>query len=74
MEAMMGRKNYYKVLKDELNRANSQPIQGDKTRGQLEVEIAEITAALRGPLNNAVRIGLVAERQQLRRELAALAE
>ena len=70
----MPRKGYYAHLQEQINRADSQPIKGGKTREQLKVEIAEITATLCGPLDNAERIGLVADRRELRRELAALDE
>jgi hypothetical protein len=69
----MRRKNYYAVLQDEFRRADSQPIEGGRTREQLEAQIADITAALSGPLDNASRIGLCADRRQLRRELENLA-
>ena len=68
----MTNRSYYRVLQKEMRQAENSPIKGDKTREQLEVEIARITAELKSPLDNAARIGLVADRQQLRRELAAL--
>ena len=46
------------------------PLRLDKTVAALESEIAAITETLSGPLDNATRIGLCADREQLRRELA----
>jgi hypothetical protein len=68
----MARKSYYRVLQEQLARSEKEPIRGGKTREQLAAEIAEISAALAGPLDNAARIGLAADRKQLRRELEAL--
>jgi hypothetical protein len=65
---------YISALQKELLRADSASVKGGKTRGELETEIAEITAALSGPLSNADRIWLVGYRRELRRELAALTE
>jgi len=69
----MGKRSYYTELAAEMKRANEAAIKGGKTREQLVSEIEEITSTLAGPLDNAARIGLAADRRQLQRELAALA-
>ena len=68
----MGLPSYYKTLHHEMQAAERAPIRGGKTREQLEADVAQITATLAGPCDSAERIGLAADRKQLRRELEAL--
>lgn len=67
----MARRDYYKALQEELNRANSQAPTG-LSREQLQARIEQITDVLRGPLSDGERIGLVADRRQYQNELARM--
>ena len=43
-----------------------------KTRAEIEEDLADISAALKGPLDNAERLNLVEARRELRKQLEDL--
>lgn len=61
---------YHNVLEETLKSADAAPVREVRTREQIETDIANITAALRGPLDNVERIWLCGDRRELQKELA----
>lgn len=63
---------YMKALKTILtDETPAQPT--TRTRAEIERDIAEITAELKGPMSNVERLCLVEDRQHLHKQLAAAA-
>jgi hypothetical protein len=64
-------KAYYKALQ-RIMTDNSPAIPTKRSRGEIEANIAAISEELKKPLGNADRLGLIEDRHELRKQLAAL--
>jgi hypothetical protein len=62
---------YNKALKEILT-DDSPARPTEKTREEIETEIAAVSKRLQGPLNNVERLWLVEDKRELRKQLAAV--
>lgn len=68
----MARKNIYINALEKIMRDDTPAPPTTRTRAEVERDIAEISEMLKGPMTNDERLCLVADRQHLRKQLAAL--